>query len=112
MGICIERIHAWKTSLKSTEGSSGVMSRTITDSRRQLKDRGYRKPVLFLHPLGKWTKDDDVPLHTRMLQHHVVLDESHLFYGCRDELFKMMINDAEADFEVVNPTLVISLELL
>jgi hypothetical protein len=35
-----------------------------------------------------------------------------IFDGCRDELFKMMINDAEDNFEVVNPTLVISLELL
>jgi hypothetical protein len=35
-----------------------------------------------------------------------------IFDGCRDELFKMMINDAEDDFEVVNPTLVVSLELL
>jgi hypothetical protein len=34
-----------------------------------------------------------------------------IFDGCRDELFKM-INDAEDDFEVVNPTLVVSLELL
>ena len=25
-------------------------------------DRGYKKPVLLLHPLGGWTKDDDVPL--------------------------------------------------
>ena len=24
--------------------------------------RGYKKPVLLLHPLGGWTKDDDVPL--------------------------------------------------
>jgi ATP sulfurylase len=54
------------------------MSRTIIDARRQLKDRGHRKPVLLLHPLGEWTKDGDVPLHTRILQHHVVLDESNL----------------------------------
>jgi hypothetical protein len=75
---------SFHTALKSTcsrpitEGSCGVKSRAIIDSRRQLKDRGYRKPVLLLHPLGEWTKDDDVPLHTRMLQHPVVLDESHL----------------------------------
>jgi 3'-phosphoadenosine 5'-phosphosulfate synthase len=47
----------------------------MTDTRRQLKDRGYRKPVLLLHLLGGWTKDDDVPLHRRMLQHQAVLDE-------------------------------------
>ncbi|RZC37664.1 ATP-sulfurylase and/or PUA 2 domain containing protein [Asbolus verrucosus] len=50
----------------------------MTDTRRQLKDRGYRKPVLLLHPLGGWTKEDDVPLHTRMLQHQAVLDEGLL----------------------------------
>lgn len=37
----------------------------MTDTRRQLKDRGYKKPVLLLHPLGGWTKEDDVPLRTR-----------------------------------------------
>jgi ATP sulfurylase len=25
-------------------------------------ERGFKKPVLLLHPLGGWTKDDDVPL--------------------------------------------------
>ena len=24
--------------------------------------RGYNNPVLLLHPLGGWTKSDDVPL--------------------------------------------------
>ena len=24
--------------------------------------RGYKNPVLLLHPLGGWTKADDVPL--------------------------------------------------
>ena len=36
--------------------------------------RGFKKPVLLLHPLGGWTKDDDVPLATRMKQHDAVLD--------------------------------------
>lgn len=46
----------------------------MKDCRRQLLERGYRKPVLLLHPLGGWTKDDDVPLDTRMAQHQAVLD--------------------------------------
>lgn len=46
----------------------------MKDCRRQLLERGYKKPVLLLHPLGGWTKDDDVPLPTRMAQHQAVMD--------------------------------------
>ena len=34
----------------------------MSDCKRQLVERGFKKPVLLLHPLGGWTKDDDVPL--------------------------------------------------
>ncbi|NWX37079.1 PAPS2 synthase, partial [Notiomystis cincta] len=47
----------------------------MQDTRRQLLDRGYKNPVLLLHPLGGWTKDDDVPLEWRMKQHAAVLEE-------------------------------------
>ena len=40
--------------------------------------RGYRHPVLLLHPLGGWTKADDVPLPVRIKQHHAVLSEGIL----------------------------------
>ncbi|KAF5279491.1 hypothetical protein FQA39_LY05601 [Lamprigera yunnana] len=50
----------------------------MTDTRKKLEDRGYKRPVLLLHPLGGWTKDDDVPLKTRMLQHQAVLDDGIL----------------------------------
>ena len=43
-----------------------------------LLSRGYVKPVLLLHPLGGWTKADDVPLKIRMKQHHAVLEEGVL----------------------------------
>lgn len=46
----------------------------MSDCRRQLLERGYKNPVLLLHPLGGWTKDDDVPLPIRMAQHQAVLD--------------------------------------
>lgn len=46
----------------------------MKDCRRQLFEIGYKKPVLLLHPLGGWTKDDDVPLSVRMAQHQAVLD--------------------------------------
>ncbi|KAL2082917.1 hypothetical protein ACEWY4_020690 [Coilia grayii] len=50
----------------------------MKDTQRQLEDRGYRRPVLLLHPLGGWTKDDDVPLPWRMRQHAAVLEEGVL----------------------------------
>ena len=46
--------------------------------KRLLEERGFKKPVLLLHPLGGWTKDDDVPLPTRMEQHKAVLEEGVL----------------------------------
>ncbi|XP_012262078.2 bifunctional 3'-phosphoadenosine 5'-phosphosulfate synthase isoform X1 [Athalia rosae] len=46
--------------------------------RRLLEERGFKKPVLLLHPLGGWTKDDDVPLPVRIKQHKAVLDEGVL----------------------------------
>lgn len=50
----------------------------MQDTRRKLKERGYRNPVLLLHPLGGWTKADDVPLDVRMKQHDAVLEEEVL----------------------------------
>ena len=34
--------------------------------------------MLLLHPLGGWTKQDDVPLPVRMKQHHAVMEEGVL----------------------------------
>nr|XP_012322994.1 bifunctional 3'-phosphoadenosine 5'-phosphosulfate synthase 2 isoform X2 [Aotus nancymaae] len=50
----------------------------MQDTRRRLVERGYKHPVLLLHPLGGWTKDDDVPLDWRMKQHAAVLEEGVL----------------------------------
>ncbi|KAM6951222.1 bifunctional 3'-phosphoadenosine 5'-phosphosulfate synthase 2b [Aplochiton taeniatus] len=50
----------------------------MQDTRRRLLARGFRNPVLLLHPLGGWTKDDDVPLAWRMRQHAAVLEEGLL----------------------------------
>jgi 3'-phosphoadenosine 5'-phosphosulfate synthase len=38
----------------------------LKDTREQLMKRGYKNPILLLHPLGGWMKDDDVPLDYRM----------------------------------------------
>lgn len=50
----------------------------MQDTKSRLLQRGYSKPVLLLHPLGGWTKDDDVPLDWRMKQHAAVLEEGVL----------------------------------
>uniref|UniRef100_A0A8C8SFU2 3'-phosphoadenosine 5'-phosphosulfate synthase 2 n=1 Tax=Pelusios castaneus TaxID=367368 RepID=A0A8C8SFU2_9SAUR len=47
----------------------------MQDTRKHLLERGYKHPVLLLHPLGGWTKDDDVPLEWRIKQHAAVLEE-------------------------------------
>ncbi|XP_021950894.1 bifunctional 3'-phosphoadenosine 5'-phosphosulfate synthase 2 isoform X2 [Folsomia candida] len=51
----------------------------MQDTQRKLESSyGYKKPVLLLHPLGGWTKDDDVPLPERIQQHLAVLEEGVL----------------------------------
>ncbi|XP_010279275.1 PREDICTED: ATP sulfurylase 1, chloroplastic [Nelumbo nucifera] len=50
----------------------------MTDTRRRLLEMGYRNPVLLLHPLGGYTKADDVPLSWRMKQHEKVLEDGVL----------------------------------
>ncbi|EFJ32830.1 hypothetical protein SELMODRAFT_406755 [Selaginella moellendorffii] len=45
----------------------------MTDTRRRLLEMGYKNPILLLHPLGGFTKADDVPLEWRMRQHDEVL---------------------------------------
>lgn len=50
----------------------------MRDTRKQLLSLGYKNPVLLLHPLGGWTKDDDVPLSVRIEQHKAVLEEGVL----------------------------------
>ncbi|KAJ8599325.1 hypothetical protein CTAYLR_005348 [Chrysophaeum taylorii] len=46
--------------------------------RERLVNRGFKNPVLWLSPLGGWTKSDDVPLDVRVKQHQAVLDERML----------------------------------
>ena len=50
----------------------------MQDTKQKLLDRGYKNPVLLLHPLGGWIKDDDVPLDIRIKQHQAVLEEGVL----------------------------------
>ncbi|CAK9825609.1 Bifunctional 3'-phosphoadenosine 5'-phosphosulfate synthase [Anthophora retusa] len=51
----------------------------MQDTRKYLvEERGFKKPVLLLHPLGGWTKEDDVPLPIRINQHQSLLEEGVL----------------------------------
>ena len=50
----------------------------MQDCQRQLEEKGYKKPVLLLHPLGGFTKEDDVPLDVRIIQHQAILEENVL----------------------------------
>ena len=50
----------------------------MRDCEGQLREKGFKKPLLLLHPLGGWTKDDDVPLAVRIKQHEAILDDSVL----------------------------------
>ncbi|KAM3393788.1 hypothetical protein P3S68_002789 [Capsicum galapagoense] len=50
----------------------------MNDTRRRLLEMGYKNPVLLLHPLGGYTKEDDVPLHWRINQHEKVLEDGVL----------------------------------
>lgn len=52
----------------------------MTDTRRRLLDMGYKNPVLLLHPLGGYTKADDVPLWWRMKQHEKVRTVCFFFF--------------------------------
>ncbi|KAG9445123.1 hypothetical protein H6P81_016463 [Aristolochia fimbriata] len=45
----------------------------MNDTRRRLLEMGFKNPILLLHPLGGFTKADDVPLAVRMEQHSKVL---------------------------------------
>lgn len=47
-------------------------------SRDLLLKKGFTNPVLWLSPLGGWTKSDDVPLDVRVKQHEAVLAEGML----------------------------------
>lgn len=50
----------------------------MTDTRRRLLEMGYKNPILLLHPLGGYTKADDIPLSWRMKQHEKVLEDGVL----------------------------------
>ncbi|PKA58298.1 ATP-sulfurylase 3, chloroplastic [Apostasia shenzhenica] len=50
----------------------------MNDTRMRLLEMGYKNPILLLHPLGGFTKADDVPLSWRMKQYEKVLEDGVL----------------------------------
>jgi len=69
-----DAVYAFQTRNPIHNGHALLMQ----DTHEKLVARGFKKPVLLLHPLGGWTKDDDVPLDVRMKQHDCVLAEGVL----------------------------------
>jgi 3'-phosphoadenosine 5'-phosphosulfate synthase len=64
-----DTVYAFQTRNPTHSGHAYLMRSAGED----LKKKGYKKPVLWLSPLGGWTKEDDVPLDVRVKQHEEVL---------------------------------------
>ena len=67
-------VYAFQTRNPTHAGHAFLMK----DSRRKLMERGYKNPVLWLSPLGGWTKKSDVPLDVRVNQHKEVMAAGEL----------------------------------
>ena len=67
-------VYAFQTRNPTHAGHAFLMK----DSRQKLMARGYKKPVLWLSPLGGWTKASDVPLDVRVKQHQEVMAAGEL----------------------------------
>ena len=67
-------IYAFQTRNPTHAGHAFLMK----DSRKRLMAKGYKNPVLWLSPLGGWTKKSDVPLDVRVKQHHEVMAAGEL----------------------------------
>merc|ERR1719399_1149213 len=67
-----DAVYAFQTRNPTHAGHAFLMK----DSRRKLMGRGYKNPVLWLSPLGGWTKPSDVPLDVRVKQHQEVVDHA------------------------------------
>ena len=65
-----DTVYAFQTRNPTHAGHAYLMRSAGED----LRKKGYKKPVLWLSPLGGWTKGDDVPLDVRVKQHEQVLN--------------------------------------
>ncbi|KAL7571258.1 hypothetical protein ACA910_008913 [Epithemia clementina (nom. ined.)] len=64
-----DTVYAFQTRNPTHSGHAYLMR----SAGENLRKKGYEKPVLWLSPLGGWTKEDDVPLDVRVKQHEEVL---------------------------------------
>ncbi len=69
-----DAVFAFQTRNPTHAGHAHLMA----TARKQLVARGFRKPVLWLSPLGGWSKADDVPLDVRVRQHVAVMESGML----------------------------------
>ena len=65
-------VYAFQTRNPTHAGHAFLMK----DSRRKLMAKGYKNPVLWLSPLGGWTKASDVPLDVRAPTHLILSSNS------------------------------------
>jgi 3'-phosphoadenosine 5'-phosphosulfate synthase len=65
-----DTVYAFQTRNPTHAGHAYLMRQ----AGEKLKSKGFKKPVLWLSPLGGWTKSDDVPLDVRIHQHEEVLN--------------------------------------
>ena len=69
-----DTVYAFQTRNPTHAGHAFLMK----DSRKKLIARGFKNPVLWLSPLGGWTKASDVPLDVRVSQHKEVMAAGEL----------------------------------
>ncbi|KAI2502520.1 PUA-like domain [Fragilaria crotonensis] len=81
-----DTVYAFQTRNPTHSGHAYLMRSAGEDLRKQ----GYKKPVLWLSPLGGWTKSDDVPLDVRVKQHEQVLEAGTSHPGGLDPLTTVM----------------------
>ena len=69
----------------------------MRECKQQLEARGYKQPVLLLHPLGGWTKDDDVPLKVGLIIEYLLLSICLLSIQVRMEQHKAIMDEGVLD---------------
>lgn len=69
-----DSVYAFQTRNPTHAGHAYLMR---TGKEILLKE-GFKNPILWLSPLGGWTKEDDVPLDVRVKQHEAVIEAGML----------------------------------